>query len=373
MMDPGLLVRGVVVDAVTQASVPYAEVWAEEWTYAADGFAPATVADAEGRFELRGVVPEDVVAGGAPAEEMLLLSVSARAEGFVGEGIRWRPTMRDQEGVCHVVVELQGATASVSGRLTWPDGSAGSGLLVLALDAQRNPKMASADAEGAYRIEGLPAGPVTLSARTPPGQPTDRKGSVQAQVDLGAGADVVQDLVLAEARCTLAGRVTDALGAPLADVPVEAGEHLVAGSLTLGLGFQATRTDAQGRYRLEGLPPGRYRGEVSAEALAERAVRPEGRSLDLAPEESAEGLDFVLLPAVVVTGWVDPGTTPLDELELSLRRASDGEERVRLGPQADGSFTIGGLYPEPYDLVLERDGWELARVSVGPQLSLIHI
>jgi hypothetical protein len=190
---------------------------------------------------------------------------------------------------------------------------------------------------------------------------------VQARIDMAAGAEVVQDLALAEPRCVLEGRVTDAGGAPLADVPVEAGEHLVAGSLTLGLGFTATRTDAQGRYRLEGLTPGRYRVEVSAEALAERAVRPEGRSLDLGPEESADGLDFVLVPAVVVTGWVDPGTTPLDELELSLRRASDGEERVRLTPQPDGGFTFGGLYPEAYELVLSHAGREVARASVGPQ------
>ena len=134
--------------------------------------------------------------------------------------------------------------------------------------------------------------------------------------------------------------------------------------------LDTARTDAQGRYRLEGLFAGRYQVEVSAEGLHASAVRPERRTLDLEPDEEIEGIEFVLVPAIAISGWVDPAALPLGELEVSLRGAADGEERVRLAPGADGTFSFGGLFPERYELVLLHQGLEMERVPVGPSGAL---
>jgi hypothetical protein len=45
-LTPGSVVRGVVVDQASKAPIPFAEVWAEAWTYQPDPIEPSAVADA---------------------------------------------------------------------------------------------------------------------------------------------------------------------------------------------------------------------------------------------------------------------------------------------------------------------------------------
>jgi len=187
---------------------------------------------------------------------------------------------------------------------------------------------------------------------------------MQARLTIEPGASATQDLVLAEAHGVIAGTVRDATGAPLAGVQVEAGEHLSSEGMTLGMGSHTTYSDAQGRYRLDGLAVAHYQVEVSAESRAGLVARPRSHALDLGPEQSVDELDFVLVPAIIVAGWIDPGTTPLAELEVSLRRA-DGEECEHRSPDVDGRFSIDGLDPQPYELVLLHAGEELTRVPVS--------
>jgi hypothetical protein len=83
-------------------------------------------------------------------------------------------TVRPGESVSDLVVTYVGRAASLSGTLTRPDGSAGTGLLMLAFaadaalwtDGSRRVRSARPDASGRYEFAGLPPGDYLLAAVT---------------------------------------------------------------------------------------------------------------------------------------------------------------------------------------------------------------
>ncbi len=365
-LEVGARLSGVVVDAVSGEPVPFADVWSESWHLDLDSVEPTARADAGGRFVLVGVDPDQVQdVEGQP--DYVLVRVSAQAEGYAGRPFNLALGRRLSNGSCLVRVEIQPAQASLSGTIEWTDGTPAAGLLVHSIDAQHNLGFQTTDAEGRFHIAGLPAGSIHLLARPMEGFPGQRRGSVRADFELAPGESRTAELVALDgADGVLAGRVIDLEGDPLAGIAVFVGDNWAVPDMTLGIGHQAAVTDESGRFRLEALYPGRYQLELRAPEGSGLAARPSRHEIDLEPGARADSLEFVLAPAIAISGWVDPGTRPLDGLEIELRTAADGGRQSSSAPQPDGSFAFAGLYPDRYEVVLVEAEQELARAAVGP-------
>lgn len=361
----GGTVRGRVVDAASEAPVPFAEVWADQWTYHPDSVEPSTVADAEGRFELHGVELHGLE-GQGDLSKFAWVQVSARAEGYRGHPFEASVVHLTDDGAYEgLTVEIERADASVHGRITWPDGSPAQGVVVYGLDDGPNLHFEATDGDGRFEFDGLKPGPMTICARTDSERSPGRQGRVDARVELESGAQETLELVLGIADGHIAGRVVDGDGAPLAGVEVEAGEHVVAGGLTMGVGQRRTTTDVDGRYVLEGLGPGRYQVEISAPERGARAARPSHVDVDLEPDLPREDVDFELVPGAEYSGWVEVGEDDPRGYRVERRRLEDDEHLDRMEPDGEGRFRFTACWPEPCALVLVRDGQHLARVEVG--------
>jgi hypothetical protein len=135
--------------------------------------------------------------------------------------------------------------------------------------------------------------------------------------------------------------------------------------MTIGIGSHSTMTDAEGRYRLPGLVASRYQVQPSGPALRGKLAQPDSLTIELEPGQEHAGADFEIVDPIEISGWVDPGTLPLGELEVQAVWTSDGSHGQRATPQADGRFVVGGLYPQSHNLLLLHKGSEIARIPIG--------
>jgi len=184
------------------------------------------------------------------------------------------------------------------------------------------------DERGAFVLAGVEPGTVALAARS------DRllARSTCALADMGPfpvyvapGAQLERDLALALPFAAIEGRVSDASGAPLADLPVEAEDPDRCWR-------ERARTDSEGRYRLE-VPADLPAFEVAVERSPERLAR-----ADVAP--GAGGVDFVLSPLgrLRFRALDESEGTPVARGKLDWRRAGSP-----FGELAD----FGRLVPDP--------------------------
>lgn len=174
--------------------------------------------------------------------------------------------------------------------------------------------------DGTYVLEGPVGGRVTLVEASAPGHLPHTSSpplAVWAGLEVGAGKGAVLDLVLFRGG-TLAGRVLDkAGGAPLAGAEIEVLPSAVDARLTRPPTLRAV-SDAQGRYRIEGVPIGR-------------------------------SLVAVRHP----THWFEP----LEVVQAQLGSGVDNTFTF-----GDGGFVQGGVQPGPGLIVfVEREGQVLAR------------
>jgi protocatechuate 3,4-dioxygenase beta subunit len=158
---------------------------------------------------------------------------------------------------------------AITGVITGPTGAPLQGATVFATGSAHRNGHAFTDAEGRYRIIGLPSGQyrvcVDTSQATDPDNPTgDRVGCYQHKtpVTVHTGSTHGQIDVRLRLGGAIAGRVTDATGAGVADAEVDA-----ASLPNFGGGGSAV-TDSNGDYRITGLSPGSYEVCVSTFELA---------------------------------------------------------------------------------------------------------
>lgn len=314
---------------------------------ASDPTTPASArTDAQGRFKLGPVVPGPVMSAVVKAKGYTSASAS------MWTGNPWPDVAVEQVGTVEVSLKRGG---SITGRVRAADGqpiagasvvAAGNGMQGMSAMWVGSPA-ATTDPTGAYTIEGVPPGDYNLTADAPGFSQAD-VGSEATKVTVPeAGGTLTLDLVLTAAG-TITGRVTDTKGEPVAGARVRtradmgrmfrgggAGGAGMGARMVTAMATRADLTDAQGRYRLEGVPTA---NEWSVEVEAEEYVSTQSERMQLKPGELRE-MDLVLAGGATLQGRV------VGEGGAWVRGA-----RVRVGTLGDEDAQRGFL-----------SGWQMDR------------
>ncbi|MEM9596806.1 MAG: carboxypeptidase-like regulatory domain-containing protein, partial [Acidobacteriota bacterium] len=311
---------------------------------------PAARADADGRFELRGL-------------PSLHLDVVAAADGFAPLEVKG-VQVADGDGPVDLGTLLLAPGVELRGLALGPEGApvaeAEAWVLADGADDDRpsSPAAAQADAEGRLAVAGLEAGrTVDLLVDAPGYLPQRLRGLVPPAAF--------------EARlrpaASLGGRVVDRAGAPIegAEVSVAVADAIVgaedvAESKSDGAAISAerrrtVRSDAEGRFLLADVPPGP--AEVEAWATGFQPTAP--RRLDLSPEETPQ-LRLVLDAGAAVVGRVvDVEGEPVEGARVNAGRPWGDTD-------ADGRYRLAGIPPsaEALEVTAVHPGYQTQRAEV---------
>ncbi|MBK8976657.1 MAG: carboxypeptidase regulatory-like domain-containing protein [Planctomycetes bacterium] len=294
------------------------------------------ITDRDGRAELHGVPPT-------------ALRITVAAAGFATAEVTVPPAVA-ADRPRRTRVELAVGHA-LQGEVVTPAGLPVAGAVLAASPAVAGgcAQAGTTDALGRFRIEGLAAGPHALCVTTP------GRASVELRIDVPARTPL---RIEQPAGATLEGRLLDAVtGRPVAAARVRAvGEP---GSPAPPL--RDARSDAQGAFRLDGLPPGRTRLLVTSERCAPLWTGP----LDCGSGPPAgPQLELRLEPGPVAQGVVtDESGTPLASAVIEMVDGNlDGTSFADLLAQA----ARGPLDPPAAATRCQPDGTFALPLPVAP-------
>lgn len=342
VIPAGIDIEGL-VRAGSGAPVPGAQIWMSDYGNDAEGRVVA-VTDLQGRFRIRQVSPQRYLA--------------ARARGY---GPSRMQLIRGAAGeTCKFEFELPSSQTGLSGSVRDPLGQAVAELEIRVAqprfgfrkDAQGRsqhglaPRLVRTDADGRFVCSGLEPGKTIVTLR-PAGFAPQRH-----EVTLEAGKDRALHLQLGLA-ASLTGTVRDEAGAPVPAAVLRVGEY------ASHLGFYQ-RCDAQGRFRVEGLPPGAQVLHVEKDGVGKTQAQ-----LQLRAGEVHE-LDPVLHPGRVLHGLIVDGQgQPRSGWHFYLSSETRGEVGARIWSESqrsgeDGSFRFLGCPPGSFGLEVSEPGSSLA-------------
>ena len=321
-LDPGTALRGEVVDSHGYG-VPGAHVHLG-YLGLARPVRKVAVADGNGRFELRDVMPQCLIgarASGFAASPLLVISSQ------VGSGEDHLRIVLDQvggtvEGRVLDIAEAPSANAAVSVgayersflTTTLPGGGA-----AVPPDAART----RTDSDGRFRLVGLEPGVHLVEVRA--GDTGSWRGSCTVEAN---GVTPLEVQLFASAR--IAGTVRTESGAPLGGVRVRTGDYN-------SVLHQHTTTDAAGTFLMGGLPPGELVLEVDGGAHGRTTA-----TLALEPGSIREW-NPVLLEGLVLHGRVEQAGEGVGNVVVVAEApAIPGFEawEARTFADEDGSFKI---------------------------------
>ncbi|HEX2252632.1 MAG TPA: carboxypeptidase regulatory-like domain-containing protein, partial [Thermoanaerobaculia bacterium] len=259
-----------------------------------------------------------------------------------------------------VEVELE-AAARLAGRLEEADGQPVAGGAVLLRSAHpprgtsgawqpRPVAEAVSDGEGHFRFEDVAAGSAVLEV-TAPGYV--RPEPVPVEIAAGPHDEEPSELVVVlTPGARVEGTVRDEGGEPVAEVPVRVGRV-------------RDTTDAEGRFRLDGVEPGR-RMLVAAHLEYDRLVR------EVEVEPAGSRFDLVLTGGWPVSGRVvDQDGAPVPGAEVRLTGdPAGGEMRLyRATSDGEGEFRFPRVVDGRYALTAAAAGFAAERRTEGPRVS----
>ncbi|MEM6572466.1 MAG: carboxypeptidase-like regulatory domain-containing protein, partial [Planctomycetota bacterium] len=411
-LERGVTVRGRVVDHEGEP-VPDADVTLRSWKHfdaaILTGRNVSGTTDADGRFELGGLLPGEV-------------SVRAFAEGFRSASERLGE--RTAEDLVDGLEIRLDPGRRVDGRVVWPDGEAAAGADVRVASIGRSWTYARdvrADEEGRFAVTGLGRGPWRVGAwldhpetREPwravlepvtgggvtltlgegarltgvvvddRGEPIERVRVTATPVGVGGGADPVKERskdpegrfelegvgegtwdltahakghgegfpVRVEVPLDLDGaRIVLPRLASVAGSVVDAGGAPVADVRVRAAGRSAT-TDDEGRFALTRMQPGEVRFELSS--TGEHGP-PSTDPVRLEPGEQRENVVVTLSAGARVLGEIHPSARTGTELTVVLR-PHDSYDGRRTVVDAEGRFSFVGVAPGSYRVAFDWAG-----------------
>jgi len=333
----------------------------------------AAVTDANGWFTLTGLA-DDVVTVSAFGKEHTTATAADVAIGTMDVVLR----VERLGAIEGVLVGADGAPIAGSEvRLGGPSGDGALEFVGEEIDAvvvpMRRNRPARSGADGAFRLEGVKPGTLTVSASGKGHRPARADGIKVLPAQTTPGVRLVADRG-AVARV----RVVDAAGAPVAGAKVRATkpqprarafETNGDGNVSIGMtavaiggesgdftpvgggGIASGTTDADGRCELAGLPAGdtqfTAKHKDHADAAPTTVVLPAVGAVDVALALRVPG--FVAVTVLGVDG------KPFAEAEVMVQPAAGGgDSRRKLVTDAEGKATSPALAPGEYSAVLAR-------------------
>ncbi len=264
----------------------------------------------------------------------------------------------------------------ITGTVTDTLGNPIAGMWVLADNYDNEEAMFSdalTDADGVYRMTGLPAGDYRIGTEsdnvelnfinTYYDNVTDEL--LAGRVTL-AGTETVSGInFVLSAAGAVSGTVTDAGGNPIEGVEIEAMGYGTEGW------FGETQTSADGTYTLPGLASGSYRiracgscsGLPYVDKFYDNANWDDASPVAVIVPQTTTGINFVLGAGTSISGHVygwDAGSSsylPLEGAELSTENVSTGSWGGWAQTEADGSYTIEGIAPGSYRVRANADSY----------------
>ena len=206
---------------------------------------------------------------------------------------------------------------------------------------------ATTDEDGAFLIEGVPAGPHTVEITPPPGFTTTATAEIIVPED-SEEPIVLEELVVVE-NPDLSGTVrVDGTG--IADVTIAASD---------GVDTVTTVTDEEGTFTFPRLPAGEYEITITPPDGC-IATGPTTRTEELTTDDLA-GVDFELarpgsISGAVLTGEGEPVAGVIVTVE-------SGDVSQQSTTDADGTYAITDLPPDSYDLTITAPE---GRTIIGP-------
>lgn len=332
-LDAGGRVRGVVV---SESGSPVAEADVSVWGN--NNFRTAGRSSADGSFEIDGL---------APGRYIFQATKNGFAEGRVEDfdissGAPLRITLRSG-GVIH------GRVSGVEAR-----DLAQTNVRVMGGGTQM---LGAVDPEGNYKVEGVPAGTMQVSAFVTSRAMSGSRSSAVKSVEMPAGGSQQVDIEF-HGDVVIEGRVTRN-GEPLTGATVQFSPRTAAAQ-TASNGT----TDGQGFYSVTGLDPGEY--NVATFDMQ----RFTSHMTTYAVHGSATfDIEF---SAVSLRGRVIDAATgePIAEALVQLRQAAFAETtRMSRAAQTDtsGAFTLDFVSPGGWTVTASKDGFgsQVLEVQVG--------
>jgi protocatechuate 3,4-dioxygenase beta subunit len=237
---------------------------------------------------------------------------------------------------------------------------------------ERVSRKSRTDAKGKFRIAGLAARRYSIQASKTDYLPATMPGMVAAVSAPGTVAIALQRAA------TVAGRVTDEKGAPVAGARVRfVAEQGMRAILRSGpaafLGRPGVTTGPDGAFRLRGLAPERNRTLEAAKAGYVTAKR---HGVTLKGGEVVKDVALILKRGLEARGRVvDSAGQPIAGASVRVSRPEGETSRFmfRIGgledrqkpdawSGADGSFRVAGLETGEYVLVVQREGYVLKQI-----------
>jgi protocatechuate 3,4-dioxygenase beta subunit len=293
-----------------------------------------TLAGEDGGYRFEGLPPGKFQVQARPARH----ADSAVVTAVVEEGAEARVDLEVVPG------------AAVSGLVTEKgSGAALSGVTVTAnLHHRRNAKTGP---DGRYRLEGLPAGALYLTAEGP-----DHPAVGGTTTVSGPGAEATLNFELARG-AVVSGSVTDSQGAPVPEAEV----------MAVGAPARQVKTGADGAFTLRGVPVER---QVIVTASKAGFATTLSDALILRPAEEMEGLRLVLLAGARVRGRVltAEGLPAADAQVMVIAKPAPGM-RPAYPPNgkadAAGAFDLFPVPPGEWQVAARLMGAQFVQQDIG--------
>jgi len=251
-------------------------------------------------------------------------------------------------------VEVVLRTASrVTGKVVDADGRPLAGArVVVQPEGQRFPGgRVETAGDGSFELADVAPGRVEVSAEAPGYQ-----GASLAGLEVPAGGELAGVTLALAVGAVVEGTVF----APDALPVIGAAVRAVEPGASTGLRFNAfafATTDGDGRYWLDGLPPGR-RTVIAQHDVYQRAAR------DVEIEPGVNRLDLVFAGGVEVSGRVTgPQGEPVAGAQVMLAGDGFALRWPETASRDDGSFVFTGVLPGQYRLTAAKEGYAHARTS----------